>query len=100
MTEKAQVDAALEFAPVVPANVVEYVLKDHANGDRWKTILVIFNGNKEPQNLKVTGDWSIVANDKAAGTETLQTVKDKIRVEPFSLVIAHTDGAYQLDPNH
>ena len=100
MTAKAQVDAALEFAPVVPANVVEYVLKNNANGDSWKTILVIYNGTKEPKNLTVTGDWLIVANDKAAGTETLQSVKNNIHVEPFSLVVAHTDGAYQMDSNH
>ncbi len=99
MTEKSRVDEAMEFAPVVPANVVEYVLKNNANGDSWKTILVIYNGNKEPQNLKVTGDWSIVANDQAAGTETLQMATNSIQVEPFSLVIAHTDGPYRLDSN-
>jgi pullulanase len=100
LTEKSRVDAVLEFAPAVPANVVEFVLKHNANGDSWKTILVIYNGNKAPQNLTVTGDWSIVANDQAAGTETLQTSKNNIQIEPFSLVIAHTDGPYQLDPNH
>jgi pullulanase len=100
MAEKARVDEALEFARGVPANVVAYVLKNHANGDSWKTILVIFNGNQEPQNLKVPGDWSIVANDKAAGTETLQTAKDNLRIEPCSLVIAHTDGPYRLDSSH
>ncbi len=96
MTEKARVDAAMEFAPVVPANVVEYVLKHHANGDRWRTILVILNGNPEPKNLTVTGEWSIVADDQAAGTETLQTMTNRISVGPFSLVIAHTDGPYDL----
>jgi pullulanase len=99
MTDKGRVDAAMEFMRGVPTNVVAYVLKNHANGDDWKTILVIYNANQEPQNLKVTGDWSIVANDRAAGTETLQTATNHIRVEPFSLVIAHTDGPYQLDSN-
>jgi pullulanase len=99
MGEKARVDESMEFAPVVPANVVEYVLKHKANGDSWKTILVIFNGNKEPKNLTVNGDWFIVANDKAAGTEALTTATNHIQVGPFSLVIAHTDGAYQLDAN-
>jgi hypothetical protein len=61
---------------------------------------VIYNGNKESRELTVTGDWSIVANDKAAGTETLETAKNKVHVEPFSLVVAHTDGAYQLEVNH
>ena len=55
--------------------------------------------DKEPNDLTVTGDWSVVANDKAAGTETLETARSKIQVEPFSLVIAHTDGADQLEVN-
>jgi pullulanase len=96
MSDRARVDEALEFAPAAPRNVVEYVLKNHANGDSWKTILVIYNGNKEPRDLAVTGDWSIVANDKSAGTETLETAKNRIHVGPFSLVVAHTDGAYQI----
>ncbi|HUA37152.1 MAG TPA: type I pullulanase [Candidatus Sulfopaludibacter sp.] len=100
MTDRARVDEAMEFATAVPADVVEYVLKNHANGDDWKTILVIYNGNAGPRDLNVTGDWSIVANDQTAGTETLVTVSNKIRVAPFSLVVAHTDGAYQLDANH
>ena len=48
----------------------------------------------------MTGDWAIVANDQIAGTETLQTATNKIHVAPLSLVVAHTDGAYQLDANH
>ncbi len=100
MTDRARVDEALKFATAVPVNVVEYVLKNHANGDDWKTILVIYNGSPEPKDLVVTGDWAIVADDRAAGTETLTTVRNKIHVAPFSLVVAHTDGAYQLDANN
>jgi pullulanase len=100
MTDRTQVDAGLEFATVAPGNVVEYVLKNHANGDDWKTILVIYNGNPEPRDLAVTGNWAIVANDQLAGTKTLATAKDKIHVAPFSLLVAHTDGAYRLDANH
>jgi len=100
MTDKARVNEALEFAPVAPTNVVEYVLKNQANGDDWKTILVIYNGNPEPKDLSVTGDWAIVVNDLIAGTETSQTATNKIHVAPLSLVVAHTDGAYHLDANH
>lgn len=90
MTNKAQVDGALEFLAAAPGNVVEYILKNHANGDSWKTILVIYNGTKEPRDLAVIGDWSIVANDKSAGTGTLEMAKNRIHVAPFSLVVAHT----------
>jgi pullulanase len=97
MTEKAQVDEVLEFATAVPKNVVAYVLKNHANGDSWKTILVIYNGNREARDLAVNGDWSIVANDKLAGTKTLETSTNTVHVEPLSLVVAHTEGAYQFE---
>jgi len=40
----------------------------------------------------------IVADEKRAGTAVLQQAKDKVRAEPFSLVIAHTDGAWRFGP--
>jgi pullulanase len=98
MAEKIAVDQALDLATNVPENVIAYVIKDHANGDDWKNILVIYNGTGQPQELKVAGDWSIVANDKQAGIDELQSARDKITVEPFSLVIAHTEGDYRFEP--
>jgi pullulanase len=96
MTDRAQVDQTLEFAPGAPAKVVAYVLKNHANGDSWKTILVIYNGNKEAQDVAVGGDWAIVANDQCAGTATLGSARNRVHVAPFSLLVAHTEGAYRL----
>jgi pullulanase len=97
MTDKATVDQALEFATNLPVNMVAFVIKDHANGDDWQNILVIYNGTGQGQDLKVAGDWTIVANDKQAGVNELQTAADKITVQPYSLVIAHTEGPYQFD---
>ena len=96
LTEKAAVDRALDFATNVPDNLVAYVIRDHAIGDSWKNILVIYNGSAQSQDLAIKGDWIIVANDRRAGLEQLQSVKDNIHVEPFSLVVAHTDGAYRF----
>ncbi len=99
MTDREMVNHAMEFARVTPANLVEYVIKDHANGDSWKNILVIYNGNKDARELKVTGEWSIVADENRAGTDVLRTSSNTVRVEPFSLVVAFTDGAFHLDEN-
>jgi pullulanase len=96
LTEKAAVDQALDFATNVPANLVEYVIRNNANGDSWKNILVIYNGSGEGRDLTVAGNWTIVANDQRAGVEELQASKDRIHVEPFSLVIAHADDAYHF----
>jgi pullulanase len=96
MTEKAAVDQALVFATHVPDNLVEYVIKNSANGDSWRNILVIYNGSEQGREVKMSGDWIIVVNGQRAGVETLQTVSDQIHVEPFSLLIAHADGAYHF----
>jgi pullulanase len=99
MTDRVQVNAALEFATAAPTNIVAYVLRNHANGDDWRTILVIYNGNPQPKDLTVTGEWAIVVNDQAAGTETLATARNEIRVAPFSMVVAHTASAFQFNAN-
>jgi len=78
---------------------VAYVLRDHANGDLWKNILVIYNGTGLSHDLNIAGNWSIVADADRAGSGTLRQVTDRIRVEPFSLIVAHTDGDFRFDLN-
>lgn len=94
MSDKAAVDKSLDFLQDVPADVVAYVIKNHANGDSWKNILVVYNGNRQPQELEIPGHWTIVANDKLAGTGALETTDNKITVAPCSLIVAHTDDDY------
>jgi len=96
LTERAKVDQALDFATNVPDNVVAYVIRNNANGDSWKNVLVIYNGSALGRDFTVTGDWMIVANDQRAGIEAFRKTKDGIHVEPFSLVIAHAEGAYHF----
>jgi len=96
LTSKAAVDQAMELATNVPENLVAYVIRNHANQDHWGNILVIYNGSGQARDLAVSGDWSVVANDQRAGVEELQRVKDRVHVEPHSLVVAHTEGGYQF----
>jgi pullulanase len=97
LTESAAVDKALDFATNVPANVIEYVIRNNANGDSWKNILVVYNGTGQSHELTVKGKWIVVADSQRAGIKELEKVQDRIRVEPFSLVIAHTEGRYRFD---
>lgn len=99
MTERREVDERLEFIQAAPPNVMAYVLKNHANGDNWNTILVIYNGNPIATALNVPGQWIIVANDRAAGLASLGTAKNEVRVAPFSLIVAHTDDPWRRDSN-
>jgi pullulanase len=91
MSDQAAVDRSLDFLQNVPANVVAYIIKNHANGDSWKNILVVYNGNRRPEELQIPGHWTIVANDKVAGTNALRTTQNQITVAACSLIVADTD---------
>lgn len=55
----------LQFLPMPDASMVGYVLKDHANGDRWKSILVLLNGGRQSQRVTLPpGDWELVADEE------------------------------------
>ena len=74
-------------------NVVSYTLRDHANGDVWKEIKVVFNGGDTPVDVKVAkADWTIVAEDGQLNAEGLGTCRGgKMIVAPRSaLILART----------
>lgn len=71
-------------------NLISYSLKDHANGDSWNEIKLVFNGASEPQTVNIKkGDWKIVAKDgKISPAEGLGTTKGgKITLAPYSALI-------------
>jgi pullulanase len=64
MGDASMIASRLEFLPVNDDNVVAYTLKNHANGDMWNDIIVVFNGNSS--TVKVTipeGKYTIVCRD-------------------------------------
>ncbi|MCR5888381.1 DUF3372 domain-containing protein [Hymenobacter sp. J193] len=65
LPSQAAIQEHLEFLPNVPANTIGYRLKDHAGGDEWNTITVLFNGNRQPASLTVPGGkYSVVLAGK------------------------------------
>ena len=54
----------MEFLPVNGSNLIAFILKDHANGDAWKNIVVAFNSRREPAKVSVPkGRYTIVCKD-------------------------------------
>lgn len=71
-------------------NLISYTLKDHANGDSWKDIKVIFNGSSEAQTVNIPkGDWKIVAIDGqiSPDADLGATRGGKMSVAPYSALI-------------
>ncbi|MES2277780.1 MAG: type I pullulanase [Bacteroidota bacterium] len=56
----------LEFIETGDPMVIAYQLKNHANGDKWKNILVLINGNPTAKRFRLPkGNWAMaVGGDK------------------------------------
>ncbi|TGE15250.1 type I pullulanase [Hymenobacter elongatus] len=51
----------LAFLPAMPANTIGYQLRNHAGGDAWGTITVVFNGNRTATAVPVpAGAYTVV----------------------------------------
>ncbi|WP_186579286.1 type I pullulanase [Aquibacillus kalidii] len=85
-------------------NVVAYQLKDNANNDTWKNIVVIYNANESAKDitLPTAGQWNVVVDDQAAGTEVIRTVDGgTVNVEGLSMMVLYdqSESAYTPEAN-
>jgi pullulanase len=87
------IEKHLYFLDSLPANVVAFKLIDHANGDSWKTILVIYNANRYSLGISIPEDsWNIVVNRTHSGTIPVSSFKGNyIEVEPISITILYAE---------
>ncbi len=68
----------LEFLPVAESNLVAYRLKDHAGGDTWKEILVLFNGNASAKAIAIPENtWTVAVDDTGVYPSGARTLKGK-----------------------
>jgi pullulanase len=93
MTTAEDIAKHLVFDKVSQSNVISYSLKDNANGDSWREIKLVFNGNSEAVNVKIAkGEWTVIARDGKLNAEGMGTIKGGVvSVEPTSaLILAKT----------
>jgi pullulanase len=83
----------LRFLSTAP-RVAAYMLKDHANGDPWETIVVIFNADSRWREVALPArDWVVVVDGDRAGTAVLRQFDgDTVSVPPRSALVV-VDGA-------
>jgi len=97
---KAEVNEKLEVLKQND-NVVAYQLKDNANNDMWKNIVVIYNANKEAKevSLPANGSWNVVVDHTQAGTETIRTINSsKVSVEGLSMMVLYDQSEAEYTP--
>jgi pullulanase len=89
MHESEMVCKKLSFYQKYIPGVIVYELRDHANGDSWKTILLLFNGNNYSVEYEIQEKrWLIVAQNGELQPRGMGHVKTNIvRLHPTSMMI-------------
>ena len=79
----------LKFDKTSQPNVISYALTDHAGGDTWRDIRVVFNGNTEAVTVKIPkGKWTVIADDGRINVDGLGTSSGgTLTVAPTSALI-------------
>ncbi len=91
MTSAEQIREQLEFIDTYDG-IIAYQLKDYANGDSWKKIVVIFNPNHDSKELALPeqGNWKVVVKKNNAGTETLEIIEgEKVLIPKISSMVLY-----------
>ena len=94
MTFADQIRKHLVFSSEYQPGVASYMLTNHANDDEWKTILVIFNGNRHAIAFKlpVQDKWRIVARDTVINPDSSEYFTEaEIEVSGISMLILVDD---------
>ena len=81
----------LVFLPGAPAGTIAYQLREHAGGDAWQTITVLFNGLKTPASIAIPpGAYKIVLREnqvKATGLAKLEQGAAPLEIPASSALI-------------
>lgn len=90
MTDANQIRENLVFLNT-PKNTVVFILKDNANEDSWKDLLVIYNANRCSVKINIPeGNWNIVTDKTNSGTTVLNTINgSEINVDGISLYVLY-----------
>ena len=90
MIDSDMVSEKLSFSQKYIPGVVAYELKDHANDDLWKTILLLFNGNNYSIEFVHSGEedgCSLHKTGRFIRTAWVMLQPGRVRLHPISMMI-------------
>ena len=90
MSQASEVRKNLTFLDGNQPGVVGFLLKNNANGDSWKMIVVIHNGNAMPMEMDIpAGSWTTVVSDGKINLNGLKTFSgSRVTVPPVCSLVA------------
>jgi pullulanase len=78
----------LEFITPADPLVIEYQLKANANGDKWKSILVLLNGSNTSKTVKLPpGNWILAANENIVNEKGIKRLTNFVALPSTSAYV-------------
>jgi pullulanase len=90
MPDADMVRKHLRFGDSQPG-VVSFTISDHANGDRWKDIMVIYNATTQAKTLMADGTWTIVASGNTINEKGIMKMTKSLTVPPQSMMMGYRE---------
>ena len=87
MPNAEEVRANLQFKQI-ENGLISYQISNHANGDTWKNILVIYNANPKPVNYTLDETWQLAVMGDTFTLDNGKTLQNSVKVPPISVLIA------------
>ncbi|AAK80626.1 pullulanase [Clostridium acetobutylicum] len=75
----------LEITQNMPKNSIGYILKNHANNDAFKDIMVIYNANTHDIQIPLDSTWNVCIDKYNAGSEKIRTASKFYIAEALSI---------------
>ena len=90
MPTAGMVKRHLHFLHTEPG-VVAFHIKDHANGDTWKDIIVVYNANRTVARVALEGYWNVAAAGEEIDLTGQLRVQGSAGVAPISMLLLFQD---------
>ena len=87
MDSAQEVRAHLSFLEMPEKNMVGYRIDGEAVGDEWAEIVVLMNANAEERSYALEGNWNVMVNGEASGTDAIETVSEEVKIPAQTLMV-------------
>lgn len=88
MTSGDDVRSNLEFKKS-ERGLISYQISNHANGDDWNNIYIIYNARTEPVSYQMNGIWQIAVIGDVFYSDQVKHLEGKIIIPAISMFVAY-----------
>lgn len=79
MTSTKMIQDHLKFIDTSDDLFIAYKISDHANGDQWKDIIILLNGDKTNKRFHLpSGNWTLIADGQTINENGLTQLSSEI----------------------